>query len=71
MNSLLLMIAIAVAVRSFAASRLDRWHLGAPVVIVAAGVVIGLVDEQSIKIALNTQAPANVPMMPAEPVETR
>lgn len=56
MNSLLLMIAIAIAVRSFTASRLDRWNLGAPVVIVAAGVVIGLVNEQSIKIALNTQA---------------
>ncbi|NUT99144.1 MAG: sodium:proton exchanger [Saccharothrix sp.] len=56
MNSLLLMIAIAMAVRSFAAARLDRWNLGAPVVIVAAGVVIGLVNDQSIKIALNTQA---------------
>ncbi|MFB9904244.1 cation:proton antiporter domain-containing protein [Allokutzneria oryzae] len=56
MNSLLLMIAIAVAVRSFAASRLDRWNLGAPVVIVTAGVVIGLVNEQSIKLALNTEA---------------
>jgi NhaP-type Na+/H+ or K+/H+ antiporter len=50
------MIAIAIAVRSFAAARLDRWNLGAPVVIVTAGVVIGLVNEQSIKIALNTQA---------------
>jgi hypothetical protein len=56
MNSLLLVIAITIAVRSFAASRLDRWNLGAPVVIVAAGVVIGPVNEQSIKIALNTQA---------------
>ncbi|PWK86368.1 hypothetical protein C8D88_105411 [Lentzea atacamensis] len=33
-----------------------RWNLGAPVVIVAAGVVIGLVNDQSIKITLNTQA---------------
>ncbi|GAA3989942.1 cation:proton antiporter [Allokutzneria multivorans] len=56
MNSLLLMIAIAVAVRSFAASRLDRWNLGAPVVIVTAGVIIGLVNEQSIEFALNTEA---------------
>ncbi|GAB2974706.1 hypothetical protein [Saccharothrix stipae] len=56
MNSLLLVIAIAMSVRSLAASRLDRWNLGAPVVIVAAGVVIGLVNEQSIEIALNTQA---------------
>jgi len=56
MNSLLLLIAVAVAVRSFAASRLDRWNLGAPVVMVVAGVVIGLVNEQSINIALNTHA---------------
>jgi sodium/hydrogen antiporter len=56
MNALLLMIAIAIAVRSFAASRLDRWNLGAPVVMVVAGVVIGLVNEQSINIALNTHA---------------
>jgi sodium/hydrogen antiporter len=56
MNSLLLMIAIAIAIRSFAASRLDRWNLGAPVVMVAAGVVIGLVNESSIAIALNTEA---------------
>lgn len=56
MNSLFLMIAVAIAIRSFAAARLDRWNLGAPVVTVAAGVVIGLVNEQSIAIALNTEA---------------
>jgi len=56
MNSLLLLIAVAIAVRSFAASRLDRWNLGAPVVMVAAGVVIGLVNEQSINLVLNTHA---------------
>lgn len=56
MNSLLLMIAVAIAVRSFAAARLDRWNLGAPVVTVAAGVVIGLVNESSIALALNTEA---------------
>ncbi|WP_037310160.1 cation:proton antiporter domain-containing protein [Amycolatopsis orientalis] len=56
MNSLLLMIAVAIAIRSFLASRLDRWNLGAPVVMVAAGVVIGLVNESSIAIALNTEA---------------
>ena len=48
MNSLLLMTAIAIAVRSFSAARLDRWNLGAPVVMVVAGVVIGLVNDQSI-----------------------
>ncbi|WP_211337390.1 hypothetical protein [Lentzea atacamensis] len=37
-------------------STMVRWNLGAPVVIVAAGVVIGLVNDQSIKITLNTQA---------------
>ncbi|NUT96160.1 MAG: sodium:proton exchanger [Saccharothrix sp.] len=56
MNSLLLMIAIAIAVRCFAASRLDRWNLGAPIVIVTAGVVIGLVNEKSISLVLNTEA---------------
>lgn len=56
MNSLFLMIAVAIAIRSFAAARLDRWNLGAPIVMVAAGVVIGLVNEKSIAIALNTQA---------------
>ncbi|PWK87144.1 sodium/proton antiporter (CPA1 family) [Lentzea atacamensis] len=56
MNSLILMIAVAIAIRSFAAARLDRWNLGAPVITVAAGVVIGLVNENSIAIALNTEA---------------
>ncbi|MFD5829615.1 cation:proton antiporter [Lentzea sp. NPDC060358] len=60
MNSLLLLIAIAITVRSLAASRLDRWNLGAPVVIVAAGVVIGLLNDESIKIALNTEAMLHV-----------
>ncbi|WP_228688364.1 hypothetical protein [Amycolatopsis keratiniphila] len=42
------------------ASRLDRWNLGAPVVMVTAGVVIGLVNESSIAIALNTEAIASL-----------
>lgn len=56
MNTLFLLIAVAIAIRSFAAARLDRWNLGAPIVTVAAGVIIGLVNEQSIAIALNTKA---------------
>ncbi|MBB5897937.1 cation:proton antiporter [Kutzneria kofuensis] len=56
MNSLFLAIAVALMVRSLAAARLDRWNLGAPVVMVLAGVVVGLVNEDSISALLNTQA---------------
>lgn len=55
MNSLLLAITIAIMVRSLAASRLDRWNLPAPVVMVAAGLVVGAVDELSIAAVLNTE----------------
>ncbi|MBP2330374.1 NhaP-type Na+/H+ or K+/H+ antiporter [Kibdelosporangium banguiense] len=56
MNSLLLAAALAMVVRSLAASRLDRWNLGAPVVMVLAGVVVGLLNESSIEAVLNTEA---------------
>jgi sodium/hydrogen antiporter len=56
MNSLLLATAVAMAVRSLAASRLDRWNLGAPVVMVLAGAVVGLLNENSIAAVLNTEA---------------
>lgn len=56
MNSLFLAIAVALMVRSLAASRLDRWNLGAPVIMVLAGVGVGLVNETSIAALLNTQA---------------
>lgn len=55
MNSFLLAIAIAIAVRSLAAGRLDRWNLGAPIIMVAAGVVVGLVNDKSIDAVLNTE----------------
>ncbi|MFJ7213670.1 cation:proton antiporter [Amycolatopsis sp. NPDC098790] len=56
MNSLLLAAALALAVRSLAASRLDRWNLGAPVVMVTAGTVVGLINEDSISAVLNTES---------------
>jgi sodium/hydrogen antiporter len=55
MNSFLLAIAIAIAVRSLAAGRLDRWNLGAPVIMVLAGVVVGVVNDSSIDAVLNTE----------------
>ncbi len=54
MNSLLLAAAVAMVVRSLAAARLDRWNLGAPVVMVLAGGVVGLLNEDSIAAVLNT-----------------
>ncbi|WP_020659992.1 cation:proton antiporter [Amycolatopsis benzoatilytica] len=56
MNLLLLAAALAMIVRALAAARLDRWNLGAPVVMVVAGVVVGLLNEQSIAAVLNTEA---------------
>ncbi|MEU0881429.1 cation:proton antiporter [Lentzea sp. NPDC005914] len=56
MNSLLLAAAFAVVVRSLAANRLDRWHLGAPIVMVLAGVAVGLFNENSISAGLNTES---------------
>lgn len=56
MNLLLLAAAVAMVVRSLAAARLDRWNLGAPVVMVLAGAVVGLVNEDSIAAVLNTDA---------------
>src|SRR6266511_6246763 len=56
MNLLLLAAAFAMIVRSLAASRLDRWNLGAPVVMVLAGVLVGLLNENSIAAVLNTEA---------------
>lgn len=55
MNSLLLAIAIALSVRSLASSRLERWNLGAPLVMVLAGVTVGLLNSNSIALALNTE----------------
>jgi len=54
MNSLLLAAAFAMVVRSLAADRLERWNLGAPILMVLAGAVIGLLNESSIAEGLNT-----------------
>ncbi|TCO54309.1 cation:proton antiporter [Actinocrispum wychmicini] len=56
MSFLFFMVAVAIAVRSLAASRLDRWNLGAPVVMVAAGVAVGVLNEDSIAAGLNIEA---------------
>ncbi|HET6704876.1 cation:proton antiporter [Amycolatopsis sp.] len=56
MNVLLLAAALAMVVRALAAARLDRWNLGAPVVMVLAGVLVGLLYENSIAAVLNTEA---------------
>ncbi len=56
MNSLLLAAAFAMVVRSLAASRLDRWNLGAPLVMVLAGVAVGLFNFGVIADGLNTES---------------
>ncbi|KJK43278.1 sodium:proton exchanger [Lentzea aerocolonigenes] len=56
MNSLLLAAAFAMVVRSLAANRLDRWYLAAPIVMVLAGVAVGLSNEGSISEGLNTES---------------
>lgn len=56
MNSLLLAAAFAMVVRSLAASRLDRWSLGAPIVMVLAGAAVGLLNVGSIAEGLNTES---------------
>lgn len=56
MNSLLLAAAFAMVVRSLAANRLDRWNLGAPLVMVLAGVVVGLFEPSAIAEGLNTES---------------
>ncbi|MCK2244420.1 MULTISPECIES: cation:proton antiporter [unclassified Crossiella] len=56
MNSMLLVAAIAIVVRSLAAARLDRWNIGAPVVMVLVGVAVGALNEDSIAAVLNTEA---------------
>ncbi|KAA2258887.1 sodium:proton exchanger [Solihabitans fulvus] len=55
MNALFLVIAVALMVRSLTASRLDRWNIGAPLIMVLAGVGVGIVNEHSIAALLNTQ----------------
>ncbi|MCP2244211.1 cation:proton antiporter [Lentzea aerocolonigenes] len=56
MNTLLLAAAFAMVVRSLAANRLDRWYLGAPIVMVLAGVAVGLFNVSAIAEGLNTEA---------------
>ncbi|MDX3658842.1 cation:proton antiporter [Streptomyces sp. ID05-26A] len=56
MNSLLLAAAFAMVVRSLAANRLDRWLLGAPLVMVLAGVAVGLSEPNAIAEGLNTES---------------
>src|SRR5687768_5647703 len=55
MNSLLLAGAFAMVVRSLAANRLDRLNLGAPILMVLAGVAVGLLNQSKIAEGLNTE----------------
>ncbi|MFI9379938.1 cation:proton antiporter [Kutzneria sp. NPDC052558] len=51
--------AVALA-RSLAALRLQRWNLGAPAVMVLAGILVGIGVEESIAAALNTEVAQHV-----------
>ncbi|MHC5905954.1 cation:proton antiporter [Streptomyces sp. S6] len=51
----ILAAAVMALIRSLAALRLQRWHLGAPATMVLAGVVVGVVVEDSVAAALNTE----------------
>ncbi|MBP2471965.1 NhaP-type Na+/H+ or K+/H+ antiporter [Crossiella equi] len=56
MNSMLLVAALAIVARSLAAARLDRWNIGAPVVMVLVGLGVGLLNDESIEAVLNTES---------------
>ncbi|QNP68595.1 cation:proton antiporter [Streptomyces roseirectus] len=51
----ILAAAVMALIRSLAALRLQRWHLGAPATMVFAGIVVGLSIEDSVAAALNTE----------------
>nr|WP_042187089.1 cation:proton antiporter [Kibdelosporangium sp. MJ126-NF4]CTQ90978.1 Na+/H+ antiporter [Kibdelosporangium sp. MJ126-NF4] len=56
----LLAAAVAALARSLAAVRLLRWNLGAPAIMVLAGVLVGLAVEDSVAAALNTTVAQHV-----------
>ncbi|GHE05634.1 cation:proton antiporter domain-containing protein [Streptomyces alanosinicus] len=51
----ILAAAVMALVRSLAALRLQRWHLGAPAAMVLAGILVGLGVENSVVAVLNTE----------------
>ncbi|KND33512.1 cation:proton antiporter [Streptomyces acidiscabies] len=52
--------ALMALIRSLAALRLQRWHLGAPATMVLAGALVGLSVEDSVAAALNTEVAQHV-----------
>ncbi|GAA1974357.1 cation:proton antiporter [Amycolatopsis minnesotensis] len=52
--------AVAALARSLAALRLQRWNLGAPAIMVLAGVLVGLGVQDSVAAALNTEVAQHV-----------
>ncbi|RZS29612.1 sodium/proton antiporter (CPA1 family) [Herbihabitans rhizosphaerae] len=60
MIPIVLAAALVALVRSLVAVRLQRWHIGAPAVMVSAGVLIGLAVHGSIAEALNTESAQHV-----------
>lgn len=56
----ILAAAVMALIRSLAALRLQRWHLGAPATMVLAGAVVGVVVEDSVAAALNTEIAQHV-----------
>ncbi|ONI71028.1 sodium:proton exchanger [Actinosynnema sp. ALI-1.44] len=56
----LLAAAVAALARSLTAVRLLRWNLGAPAIMVLAGILVGLAVEDSVAAALNTTVAQHV-----------
>lgn len=56
----ILAAAVMALIRSLAALRLQRWHLGAPATMVLAGVLVGLSVEDSVVAVLNTEVAQHV-----------
>jgi NhaP-type Na+/H+ or K+/H+ antiporter len=56
----LLAASFAIMVRSLVAVRLERWNIGAPLLMVLAGVAVGLSTRDVVAVALNTTAAQHV-----------
>lgn len=55
MSQSLILVGLVVAGWSLLSARFDRWHIGAPFVVVLAGIAIGLSTTTTISEALNTE----------------
>jgi NhaP-type Na+/H+ or K+/H+ antiporter len=58
--AIVLAAAAAALARSLFAAKLQRWYLGAPLVMVLAGVLVGLTVKDSVAAALNTEVAQHV-----------